>query len=394
MLHCDWESYYSCLLVCRMWYYQVVPLLYHAPSLKTLWATKLFINSCRNNPRLVRYVKKIELSLMRPLSAEDLSHLLMLDMKLTHLDLRFCRSLNDAHLDLVHGPTLKFLCIGNCNITDQGFCSLLRRAQSLEHLNIQDCASLSDSSLEQLGCSQTLLELQLVSLGSHATSRGFLQMYGFCNLKSLNLYDCKLIDDQVLQYLSTISVHLTSLQLFRLPVTDHGMQELVKNCSRLTTLGLSEMKRITDRSLILIGRHLKLEHLVLGHSDNLTDIGVITMLQEQKQLKALDISLVGEITLLSLLAATHCCPLLQDLVLSGNLTCDAVPTKAILSIMAALPCLETFSVFQSMDLLPRDIETMIQNCHRLRQIYIHQCVNIHPCLAESFRNKRVSLFIA
>ncbi|PWA81261.1 Leucine-rich repeat, cysteine-containing subtype [Artemisia annua] len=156
---------------------------------------------------------------------------------------------------------------GRLHIKEIGIGSLVRSCRNLELLNLQNCANVSDKSLNMIGEATHLKELYLSrcnlisDLGLEYLANGDLR---YC-LEELDLDKCDRITDNGIVYLKKL-VSLRSLSLCGCGanITDHGVVALCE-LPNLETLYLNSLTSMTDISLLEIGRKC-LKMLVLSFS--------------------------------------------------------------------------------------------------------------------------------
>ncbi|KAJ3311485.1 Dynein regulatory complex subunit 6 [Boothiomyces sp. JEL0838] len=315
------------------------------------------------------------------------------------IDFRNCKNLTDYHLEILNMRP-KSLAFASCrNIGDSGIFHLVRNCGSfIEKLCIENCCQLTDQSLIRISqyC-VNLRYLKLSQLGSNITDDGLLAIAGIHfektdnHLKSnalplevLQLYDCPMISDYSLIEIAQNCNHLFFIDFYHLPmVTDQALIAFARY-SNLATISLSELKRITDQSICEIGRCCDITSLTICHNEQITDRGMIELVRLSPNLRLIDISLVGDITLVSLIATVQCCKLLKHVVVSGNLSHECIPTRAILDVVKHVSSLQTLSVFQSQDMTLEDITDLESVCPKLQHLFVRNCVEITMCMAQIF----------
>jgi hypothetical protein len=239
------------------------------------------------------------------------------------------------------------------NITDQ----------SLVYL-FQTCLFLSKIKLAKLG---RISNTSLYAIGDNLNK----------SLTHLELYDLPRVSDESLCWIAQSCTLLNTLDLYRLSsCTDRSLNEFAR-LTNLTTLGLSEMKQITDHSLSELGKRCDIQSLTICHNDKITDRGMIELVRASPNLTFIDVCLVDRITLVTLIASAQCCLKLKQLVLSGNLNADRIPTWAALQIVKQMKSVQTVSVFQSQDMTVEDVEMIERELYpTLRCVYVKNCANI------------------
>ena len=125
--------------------------------------------------------------------------------------------------------------------------------------------------------------------------------------------------------------------------TDDQIRRIVKKCLLLRSLSLCGCRRLTDASLIAIGNcSVFLEDLSISRCSLwLTDIGLSALVRGCSNLTALDISQSEQVTDASLIEMSRCCHNLQALKLSK---CIKVTDRGLLAVCTGCPRLSDFHV--------------------------------------------------
>ncbi|KAJ3323966.1 hypothetical protein HDV06_000942 [Boothiomyces sp. JEL0866] len=308
---------------------------------------------------------------------------------MVEIDFRNCKNLTDYHLENLNMRPKALAFAGSRNVTNSGIFSLVRNCgSSIEKLCIENCSQITD---------QALIRISKYCLGSNITDDGLLAVAGIYlekrqqNFKSnalplevLQLYDCPTISDYSLIEIAQNCNQLFFIDFYHLPnVTDQALIAFARY-SNLTCISLSELKRITDQSICEIGRCCDITSLTICHNEQITDRGMIELVRLSPNLRLIDISLVGDITLVSLIATVQCCKMLKHVVVSGNLSHECIPTRAILDVVKHVSSLQTLSVFQSQDMTLEDINDLELVCPKLQHLFVRNCVEITMCMAQIF----------
>ncbi|KAI8924149.1 hypothetical protein BC831DRAFT_551615 [Entophlyctis helioformis] len=389
---------HSCALVSTTWHAVALQFLYTSPQLRTVRSLRKLLATLALHPSLCHWIRRLDLSHIRTtILANDLARLLGMLPRVRQLDLSFCRELRDNHVHLLvaHCRPLALAELrlsANRHVTDTSLQELLRHSgPSLRGLCIDECHGVTDRTLQVVAAECTGLQaLKLASTATAVTDDG-LAALAFplgtprCTaLRSLQLYDCPALTDASLALLAQACPALASLELFRLPnVSDAALFAMAKHAP-LSSLCVGEMPLITDAALCTLGRHCDMRSLTVCHCENITDRGVVEMVRHSPNLRFVDLGLLGDITLVSLVATAQCCPHLTDLVVSGNLHAEAIPTRAVMDVVRAMPRLESLTVFHSRDITLDDAETLARTCPHIRSLFIRQCVHIVPPMADGF----------
>jgi hypothetical protein len=180
-------------------------------------------------------------------------------------------------------PTLEVLEIaGARRVTDAALRALAHHCPKLRRLNISECTGIRGAGLSALAESRDacehLRELELAgcaSLGGDWAVRRC--VYAFTNLERLNVAQCALVTDALLQTLaSQCSVSLRGLILSDcVNVTDAGIVAVARKCQQLEEIALDRVtksEKITDTACAALGEHCKkLQRVNLSGCRFLTD---------------------------------------------------------------------------------------------------------------------------
>ena len=393
------QTLYQCTQVSRMWTRSALMSLYNTPVVRSVWALRRLSTTLVIRPHFRQWIRNLDLSAIRTvIPSHELSRLFRLLPRVQRLDVSYCRELRDSHLVLLTRQSGKHLqdmtLAGNRFVTDETIRVVAAHVSSgLVRLCIDECRSITDAALDIVarGC-PNLAALKLAFTGYTITDHGLLSLINPVlptplALRTLQLYDCPGISDASLMCLAAACPTITALELFRLDnVSDVSLFAFARY-GHLDSLCVGEMPLITDPSIIEIGRLCELRSLTICHCEHITDNGVVEILGHSHNIVFLDLGFVGDISLVSLNAASVFCPLLKDLVVSGNLNAEEIPTAAVISVVSTFSKLESLTVFQSRDITLSDIETIATQCPTIRTTFARQCVNISPQMAEGFSKK-------
>ena len=165
----------------------------------------------------------------------------------------------------------KLSMIGNYSLTDKGLIALSSHCSNLQSLYIGGINNITNNGLVQLSrCSK--------------------------NLEVLYIRECNNISDDGIIELTTNCNKLQSLYIAGSSLTDKGLIRVAKNLPRLQTLNISECVNVTDVGIIELGQNCKeLESLFVGGCD-ISDQGVIELLKLCSSLLTLNINGCNNIT--------------------------------------------------------------------------------------------------
>jgi hypothetical protein len=256
------------------------------------------------------------------------------------INLKSCYKVNNKSMLLISkyfaNNLIELNIEGLRNITDQGIIHLYPIMKQLQRLNIRGCFRLTKHSilsilskcidllelnLDGIAINENILiqiskhkTLQVISLGGciGVTDTGLLPIVSNKSLQQLNLAYCCKIEDQSIITLSSNSVNT------------------------LTSINLYGLNKITDKSLKALTQCRKLQSIVLSSCSRITDKGVIDLVQNQdskqghNELISIDISMLNQITDLSIIEITKNCAMIRFI---GAYGCDLLTVESIHSII-------------------------------------------------------------
>ncbi|KAI4310938.1 hypothetical protein MLD38_035880 [Melastoma candidum] len=215
---------------------------------------------------------------------------------------KYCPLLEEIGLSKVKGLTdtglvqlayssikLKSIDLSCCNfIMDSAICALAVSCCHLAILKLESCCAITKNSL--------------LSLGMHCRS-----------LRELDLTDCMGVDDEGLEYLSKCR-GLSCLKLgLCLAISNKGIRSVASNCQEIIEIDLYRCIGVRDEALAALSSGCKkLRTLNLSYCTEVTDIGM-KHLSQLKQLSALEIRGLVNITSIGLTAVAAGCSILTEL---------------------------------------------------------------------------------
>ncbi|KAL2913220.1 hypothetical protein HK105_207222 [Polyrhizophydium stewartii] len=323
------ETLHSCALVRHTWRNVVLAVLYARPHFASVWSLRRFTAALARRACLGRWVRQLDLSTIRTtIPPAEFARLFPLVSGVRSVDLSYCRELRDCHVQTLLAQCAQTLTAitlaGNKHLTNTSLELIAAHAGvRLRALCIDECHGITDACMQVVAskCTQ-LVTLKLASTGSLITDASLLALAwprrarACDSLRTIQLYSCPGVTDASLTLLAQVCPHLAAVELYRLPwVTDMSLAEMARHSgSSLRSLCLGEMPNITDTSICEIGRSCDMHSLTLCHCEHITDRGIVELVRHSPSIGFLDIGLVGDITLVSLVATAQCCPRLQDLV--------------------------------------------------------------------------------
>ena len=334
---------------------------------------------------IAKHLPKLELLDVSFLRSNGISDdgVIALAQKCTALKtLRLCAiPVTDAALLAVaeHCPELRVLSVGGCyHISDTGVIALVQRCAALKSLDLENTRITDDAVSAAAKNCPYLEELHLGAL------------------------ECDFKWDVTDNALRTIAKYLPKLQALHLDdrsgVSDAGVIELVRSCTALKTLDVSDTL-ITDAAVLAIAKHcpiiedLNLYHNSSGNGTVLTDESVVALGQNCPRLRNLNLnwSAVTHVGLEALgigcpledLSLDHCKHVSDDGVaalvaglstkssLCLNLDGTRITKASVLAIAARFPKLLTLDVDAvDCDVGDEEVLALAQSCPGLRSLHV------------------------
>ena len=220
----------------------------------------------------------------------------------------------------VHAGLVKLNFACQHKLTDVALCAIAKHLPKLELLNVNFPRNngISDGGVIALAQKCTALK-KLRLCGIPVTDAALLAVAEHCpELRVLSVGDCDHISDTGVIALVQRCAALKSLDLENTCVTDDAVSAAAKNCSYLEELNLGALERgfkrnVTDNALRTIAKYLpKLQALNLDDRSLVSDAGVIELVRSCTALKTLNVS-DTLITDAAVVAIAKHCPIIEDL---------------------------------------------------------------------------------
>lgn len=216
--------------------------------------------------------------------------LLHLCKYLEHLDLSEMHKLSGQCFHMA-GVRLRRLVLTNCSgLGASGFAKIATKCCFLSELTLTGCAQLTDTDLTLL-C-QNLRALRVLDLSGsfpNLIGGGIVGIGNLPLLEELNLYHNKAASDAVIAAISRGCTKLRCLDLSRCNVTDAMLGDLGR-CYGLRELKLNYLGCITDSGLGSLSCQGLLQHVEVCGCPNVSDQGVLILLELCRDLRLLDVS--------------------------------------------------------------------------------------------------------
>ena len=234
-------------------------------------------------------------------------------------------NLSDDHIKYIPGRILREVhdirIVGCERITNDSLKHIGTYSKKLIYLNLEDCFHVSDEGLLHILKSCTNIKSLNLS-GTCVTNINMCSISVYCRyLKSLKVARCRKLtgegfggtteDFRYLEYLNISSNYEG--------ITDKGIQILVRKCTSLTYLDISNSSNITDISILTIADCCqKLQEFLAKGCVRITQEGLIYLVRKNNNLRALNIDEIS-ISNRLLFAIADNCPDLLKLSINKNL---------------------------------------------------------------------------
>ncbi|CAG8439316.1 11443_t:CDS:2 [Ambispora gerdemannii] len=295
----------SCSLVSRLWNTCATPLLWKAPILKRISTLQKFIGTLyqsKYNRTTYSYgclIQKLDLSrLANNIPAAELGLISESSAVLKFLDFSNVSELREETLCRIAIRCAQLRSIKLINlpyITDYSLQQLLQRCRNLECLAIGDCTRLTNAGLIEIANYARSLTTLEIYLTNTPTKHTFSRIIKSCRkLKNLHIWDCVELDDaSALTIAENLAETLESLILHNPPnLTDISLIEIATNCKNLRHFGLEPHEGVTNATLIGLANNVhNLESLKLSLRDasNITNDGFLVLANRLENLTTLQI---------------------------------------------------------------------------------------------------------
>ncbi|KAM6430140.1 putative RNA-binding protein EEED8.10 isoform 1-T1 [Liasis olivaceus] len=364
------------------------------------------------------------------------------NLQLQELILQACRDLTNEAVGILcqHQPHLTTLDLSGCSeLSDRGALAISSRLLALQCLRLGKLPRMTDAGFQGMSHlkhlqSVDVSECSLVSCS--ALVKAFGPNAGLPKLKSLNVAFCSLLrDSTVLSLAQALSKNLRVLDLSScVSLSNRSIQAIASNLLCLTVLRLAWCKELTDWGLLGIeepreececarekgagpkfsrnfgnmGFFLpppqdlepnklnaqeqgqtslhaltRLQELDLTACGKLTDMSIAKVISFP-ELRHLSLSLVPNITDLSLLAIAHNCRSLEHLSLSH---CTNLTDRGFAEAAGSLCRLQHLNLSGCNQLTPRTLKSVGQECQLLKCLDVSMCSKISMSDVEHFQSQ-------
>ncbi|XP_062577595.1 F-box/LRR-repeat protein 2-like [Saccostrea cucullata] len=221
--------------------------------------------------------------------------------RLTELNVEGCHTVDDSvTAALPRGERLRSFNFSHCNLTDDSIVLLASAVKRIVSLNIDGISWISDSAVVTLVDNQHQNLEELVLDGAELSDKSFHHIARCAKLKKLHVSFCEGLTDQSLRYIQTLQ-NLTYLKMRKgVYFTTEGLLSLFtcKSMSHLGELDFSESTQFVNDCVIQMTKCCgpTLQNLALSWCWDITDPGVISIVDHCRNLEVLDIIGLHKIT--------------------------------------------------------------------------------------------------
>eukprot|EP00177_Eucheuma_denticulatum_P000220 GFKZ01000379.1.p1 GENE.GFKZ01000379.1~~GFKZ01000379.1.p1 ORF type:complete len:431 (-),score=22.78 GFKZ01000379.1:1118-2410(-) len=214
---------------------------------------------------------------------------------LESVDLSWCSGASDKSVvEFSRCPGLRELRLSHCKmVTRRSVRILAVRCPRLEVLDMNCISGVRDSLLEVIGQNCPYLRILNIANARNVTDEGIAHIAKGCpRLEGLDLSWCGKVTDWSISKIAFSMKDLVDVGLSETRVTDVGISDLTKGCSKLEALHLARCIYITNRGVdsIITQCSERLTSLNLASCQHVSDDYVEKLIQVCPKLKCLDVS--------------------------------------------------------------------------------------------------------
>eukprot|EP00178_Gracilaria_changii_P000522 TRINITY_DN1063_c0_g1_i2.p1 TRINITY_DN1063_c0_g1~~TRINITY_DN1063_c0_g1_i2.p1 ORF type:complete len:335 (-),score=23.25 TRINITY_DN1063_c0_g1_i2:1039-2043(-) len=251
---------------------------------------------CKNTPSL-RKLRKLSLARIHGVSDHAVKAIPRTECAATlqSVDLSWCSGATDKSVvEFSRCPGLRELRLSHCrNVTRRSVRILAVRCPRLEVLDMNCISGVRDSLLEVIGQNCPYLRVLNIANGRNVTDEGITNIANGCpRLQVLDLSWCSRVTDWSVTKIAAKVPNLRDVGLSETRVSDIGIAELTRCCSKLEVLHLARCMNVTNNSVDSIIRYCskRLTSLNLASCAQVTDPYVEKLISRCESLVCLDIS--------------------------------------------------------------------------------------------------------
>lgn len=214
---------------------------------------------------------------------------------LESVDLSWCSGATDKSVvEFSRCPRLRELRLSHCReVTRRSVRILAVRCPSLEVLDMNCIGGLRDSLLSIIGQNCPYLRVLNIANGKHITDEGVAHIAKGCpKLEVLDLSWCVRVTDGAVSTIANNVPEIKDIGLSETKVTNVGLIDLTRGCSKLEAIHLARCIHVTDDGVDSIITHCspRLKSLNLASCEDVSDRSVERLIKECPNLECLDVS--------------------------------------------------------------------------------------------------------
>ncbi len=323
----------------------------------------------------------------------------------TSLNLSQCNETSTTSLEIIADslPNVQEYYIGDLPVTDDNLIYFLSRCTKLTHLYIEldvcfqeeEMDLLTDVSMSQIAIHCKQLRILTLKGYKKITEKSILQIIEKCNLiHTLELnHNCTLTDVTFL----AIAQHCKLLKCLRSEnnhkVTNNGVMEIAKNCTLLQELVIQFSRHISDESILCIAKYSHNLSVILVCGCNLiTEYAIIELIKRCSKLTTVRLDTATGLDVAAITASHSCDKLAVSNIAykfgnwifqnnktrgyekSVRISCEAsfvLKSSTLLTIAHLSPSLVDITLNGLKDLTDSNVITIFQSCTLLHSIILH-----------------------
>lgn len=312
--------------------------------------------------------------------------------KLERLKLRGCREITDDGMAAFaeNCKSLKKLSCGSCAFGAKGINAVLDHCTALEELSIKRLRGIHDGA-EQIGPGFAALSLKSLTLKELVNGQSFEQLViGAKRLRILKIIRCLGDWDRVLEITGNGNNCLIDVHLERIQVSDIGLAAISKWVN-LEILHIVKTPECSNLGLITVAencKQLRKLHIDGWRTNRIGDEGLVAVATKCPNLQ--ELVLIGvDATYLSLAAIAANCTNLERLALCGSRT---IGDQEIACIAAKCVALKKFCI-KGCDISDVSIEALAWGCPNLTKVKVKKCRKVSSEVVDWLQERKSSLVV-
>eukprot|EP01117_Protostelium_nocturnum_P015992 TRINITY_DN6248_c0_g1_i1.p1 TRINITY_DN6248_c0_g1~~TRINITY_DN6248_c0_g1_i1.p1 ORF type:complete len:751 (+),score=167.64 TRINITY_DN6248_c0_g1_i1:1516-3768(+) len=319
-------------------------------------------------------LKQLKLSWCNQISEDGMREGLKNMPNLVSLDVSWLK-LTDSVMESVLDTCKELSSLDISSSSDLSTEMLIRCAQlsQLKVLNLSWCRRVDDAVLTKIseGCPE--LRVIDISLCNSITDVGFSSLSNCAYLKGILASKCRNLSDLGIMEVVKKCTDLLFLNLTEWKLTDEGLNCISSYCPYLICVVLGSCKAITDAGVeLLVKRCNRVQSLAISCCKQLTNEAIISVskhLYRLQSLSASELPLVDDFGLSSLKE----CTLLQNLSISW---CNTITDESIIEVLTNCNLLETLDLSFIDNLTNKSVKEVTKNTKFVKQLKLVGCRGI------------------